>query len=443
MIQFAPTRLFGLLLLCMTGTGCLHFHSPADEKSAKDIVDRFATFRGQNPSLFSKMRENIEATRVVVRQQRSAVIENEQATFMLGVANTRWDSIGTQLANAKTARSTLSTFVREQTDAALIEAGRAATGVQDAKAALDAAKKQVKDAQSDQLLWKTRRFLIQETIVAGSTKEILDEKAIADILKDVLEKDVPGETSNGNPVKVRDVLKEDLKQVVGQPGSQLLVAYTFGAFLSKTFPGLQITMLGMGVDLTDARLRRAQLEQDRLRRKLESLEFHLGSEDLLDDAISDLNLRLDPRRFPSLPFDKTLSPFQTLDRIKAFDPADPAAVVASDPAAVRATKVSQRVADKDDALRAVFEIVGYYVASMTTNSAAREQLVLNVELAEIEQDYSYELSALNALEREAVLGRQLDALAIYHAGGFKPEDIGNAIGVLQLAAQAAIAGQVK
>ena len=436
--RIASVQLVGLMLLCITAPGCLHFHSPADEKAAKDTVERFSRFRGQSPSLFAKMRENIEATRMVVRQQRAVVIENEHATFLLEVANKSWESIGKDLGNAKTARSELNRFVRQQTDAALEEAGRAATGVQDAKAALDAAKKQAKDAQAEHLLWKTRRFLIQETVIAAAKKESLDEKVIADILEDVLQKDIPEETSNGNPVKVRDVLKEDLKQIVGQPQSRLLVAYTFGAYSPKALPGLQITILGMGVDLADTRLRRAQLEQDRLRRKLEVLEFHLGSEDLLDDAISDLNLRLDARRFPNLPFDKSLSPLQTLDQIKAFDPA---AVALADPD--RAAKISQRVADKDDALRAVFEIVGYYVASMTTNAADREQKVLDVELAEISQDVSYELSALKALEREAVIGRQLDALAIYHSGGIKPEDIGNVIGALQLAAQAAIAGQVK
>ena len=103
---------------------------------------------------------------------------------------------------------------------------------------------------------------------------------------------------------------------------------------------------------------------------------------------------------------------------------------------------AQVAIEKGAAARLLHEIVGYFAVVRRADSARLDEILMNLELDHIKQDQSIRLSAINAAEREAIIGRQLDAMRVYYEGGLTPEQIGNILGLAQVAAQGIIAGKV-
>ncbi|MCP5005890.1 MAG: hypothetical protein GY941_18425 [Planctomycetes bacterium] len=72
-------------------------------------------------------------------------------------------------------------------------------------------------------------------------------------------------------------------------------------------------------------------------------------------------------------------------------------------------------------IQAILEVIGNM--AIVDNIYIPELEELEQELASLEHSRSIQLSKTNARVREAIISRGLESLAIYHAGGIKPEEI--------------------
>lgn len=228
-----PGCYYAMALGFWLATGCVHIHHEGDAKTARDAVERFAKFREPSTSIYARMQQNVEVTRRLASEQIDESIATEHATFVLRLSTMRWDAIKDELGKELKAREALSSRITGLLDQTLQDAGLVATGIVDAQAALATAKQKVKAASGEERLWKGRRVLLQEALKLAVKEEDLDAEALAAIGKEVFKKEVPGETQNGKPATVEDVLKGELKTFGDQPFAHTLAAYTYRTCLAR------------------------------------------------------------------------------------------------------------------------------------------------------------------------------------------------------------------
>lgn len=209
-------------------------------------------------------------------------------------------------------------------------------------------------------------------------------------------------------------------------------------------PGLQLTLLEMGVQHQQAEVDRIKLQIEKSEsaaRILERMDKRLnavwGSGDLDGDGrlkqglFKQIYANIDPAcktGCPSQPFvNSSNSGEQILVTIGKLSK------VAQGEVGTTLVATSQ--------LRDLLDVLGRYV----TVVGYQKYLLLAdaVEAGTDTQLFAIRLSALNTKDREALVSSGLDGLAAYHSGGLKPEQIANFFRAAQSIALGVLAGRVE
>ena len=252
------------------------------------------------------------------------------------------------------------------------------------------------------------------------------------ILKDVFSAPLPGEKqSNGDPLRVQDVLKGDKTRIAnGENLNILLKEYTSSVFDPNKAPGIKITVLGLKLDLASANLRVALAESEYLKDQTKLLEKTLVNTNTLKFAKQRLVDRLDPNLATSL--------------IPIFNKKDRPRVTINNLLQKRINKVSGD-ADKreiEKAIQGALIIVEEYSISHMLDDPALARLEVKAQQEILSHAHSIQVSAGIAAKREAIISRGLESLSMYYAGGWKQEDTAALIQAAQTIGLGWIAGGV-
>jgi hypothetical protein len=415
------TGIAGILTAILTALGCTHIHNDHYAQVSKDISTQFETYRKPSTSIYDTMIENHKRVEARLSEHQRQLGALRTKAFLNQLNTATWADIHKRLVDNQQSRDTLNDLIQDRLKTILVERDRSAKDIVDAKSALQKAQELVKRATQDELKWKARQLLFQGTIKLVIEKGKIDTTTFNSIKTDVLKQEVPGEEQkpDGSAITVEDALQDDLTAFQHLDFATVLKSYTYGLLDPNAAPGIQITILSLGSDLADARLKRAQTERDYLDTQIKLLGASIQEANVQRVGIARLEDWLnDPR--PALRFSAQKTPLETINYFrKPF--------ARNDDALGRA-----------DAIKAALGIVAVYAVSATIDDPTNNKLELDARLASTEHDYSIRTSAINAAEQEALIGRGLQALVAYHAGGITAEEMANLIGAAQTIALAVI-----
>lgn len=404
--------------------GCVHLHSDQDAKLAKDTAAKFDEYRKPGNSLYDTMLAN--QRQVVSRNSefRAQLIQLRANAFLNQLHTLNWQNIQNGLAEAKANQETANAKVTADLKELLKQQGVVENEIGDAKKVLAKARELVAKASEEELRWKARKLFLQSTIVLIVEKGKLDSESGEATKNKVLNEEIPGEKGkDGKPMKLKDVVGKDIVNLDQKSLTEVLKGYTFQVFDPSAQPGVTVTILSLSSDLAEAQLRRAKAEKDYLGQQINFLTPAVKRADAIDEALTRLQDSFDEpiQRFK---FDPSSTPLRTINLYqKPF--------TASDDEVRRA-----------NAIRVSLAIVAAYAISQTLDDPGVNSLDLGGRLAALNHEHSIRMSAVNAAEQEALVGRGLQALSIYHEGGITSEEIGNLMRAAQTAALAWIGAGV-
>lgn len=213
-----------------------------------------------------------------------------------------------------------------------------------------------------------------------------------------------------------DILDSEASKILDGKGailtgniSERIGDYTYNLFDPDSAPGLKVLIFSLGVDLATQQLERTKLEAAYLRDRIAAAREQQRLLDNADsiDAATAIQILVD--RSAELPSDGVV--LTTLNELRP-----------------------QR--DKAKALQDAFEVLGTLAFFQTVDESRWQESTTRAEF--LNHQRSIKLSAINALEHEALIGRGLQALLVYHQGGLTEERIANFIRLAQTAALAVI-----
>jgi hypothetical protein len=335
------------------------------------------------------------------------------------------------MQDAEGGRSELNAAIVSRLKNALQERGVSEDKLKDAKAVEKEAKDAVTKATAAQLSWKARRLFFQGALVAVVEAGKADSDTLNAIKDKVLEQEIPGEKdSAGKPVKVRDVLKSDFKDISATSLQGLIEKYTFGQFRPSDQPGIAITIFSLGTDLADAQLKRAQADKDYFDQQIVLLTS-AGSKSVAMVRAFNKDVEFPLIEKPEFRLEADDTPLATIQKILDLKDED-----------LEREQGQKALEIKGKGVQSVLKLVARYSVAYALDDPQSDNLGLLVRLSRLEHERSIQLSMVNAAEQEAVIGRGLQALDTYHQGGITSEQTANLIRALQTAALAWIGAGV-
>ena len=283
--------------------------------------------------------------------------------------------------------------------------------IQDTQAGLERAQALLASAVNEQNLWEARRAFLRASLteaakLAASSDKDFNVTTASASLDQVLGQKITVLNPDGvgtSEKNLQEVLKKDLTGITPGNVQEVLWKFTGAQFDPKKAPGLTVIILGLAVDLANAKVARATLDTDYLQQRLAAIQ---NSQMPLTNANTAKSLA---RRFPAN--EKVLG---TLNRL--------------------------RQQNKEGDLAAALTALSCYSLAATQDESQANQAA--VKPAILDHEYSIRLSAVNGREHEALISRSLQGLALYYDGGVRPETIANFLSAAQGVALAVIAAGV-
>lgn len=419
-----------LMFLATAVPAQIRLYDPANDDLAKKTRDAFAEFSKGDANIFETMASNTLALKAATLTQLNDLNRQSRGDKINKIPLWTWDELLADVTSNQ--KSFLTAYKAAHTildEALKRRPDQEIQGALDIKTAVAAAKKKLADLQKEK---------------DAKQKELDVVAPKLETLKKSLQKLRDEATASAKPIKKLSDLSEfsHLKGVWS--GLQDLQDWFDAAEKASNAPGLQLSILDLGVQHQQIQVERLklQLEQAATAQKIvdrmdKRLQFVWGSGEVDDNGrfkeglFHQLYGNISPCQpgpnCPSNPFvtehNRSEQVLETIGKL--------------------ATAAQGEVGKPPKAttqLRNLLDVLGRYVALV----GYQKYLLLAdaVEAGVDAQLFAIRLSALNTKDREMLVGRGLDGLAAYYAGGLKPEEIANFFRAAQSIAVGVLAGRV-
>jgi tetrahydromethanopterin S-methyltransferase subunit G len=400
-----------LVLLAPVVSAQIRLHDATNDELAKRTREAFAEFSRGDANVFETMVGNtLTLKEATLLQLYELNREGTRATVNL-IPLWTWKEL-----RETHVRNTQSDFLDAYLAARQILKLRAVE-IRNLKDALNLAQTDLKEA-------KDERAKKEEELTRTEQPKLAELIASIEKLKN-------GLAASSKPInRLSDLDTEfnNLKTVWASISS--LKVWWDAAERSTNAPGLQLTILDLGVahqqkhvDRLKLDLEQANAAQKRLERMEERLKLVWGTGEQLDETREATGGLFGQvyKGIANVPDDNE-QVLQTIGRM---------AKLAESEVGTRLTVTTQ--------LRNLLDVLGRYVSL----DGYQKYLLFSdaIEAGVDEHLFSIRRSALNTKEREVLVGYGLDGLAAYHAGGIKPEDIANFFRAAQTIALGIMAGR--
>jgi uncharacterized protein YukE len=271
--------------------------------------------------------------------------------------------------------------------------------------------------------------------VVSAREKALTQAPKPEDLRDSVQKVRDALAASAKPVKKLSDLKEEYGKLKSAwAGTQASKDWFDSAEKSADAPGLELTMLDLGVQHQQYEVARLQIQLDEARaaagiakRIADRLETVCGD---CETATTALGGEWKHGLFGEV--------FAIVDAQEAAHPDEQVLETIGKMAKAANGEVGTKLTETQK-LRNVLDILGRLVAI----SGYQKYLLLAdaIEAGADQHLFSIRRSAVNTQDREMLVSRGLDGLAAYYAGGVKPEEIANFFRAVQVAASSAIAAK--
>jgi hypothetical protein len=400
-----------LLLLAPVVSGQIRLHDPENDELAKKTREAFAEFSKGDANVFETMVSNTLTMREATLSQLYELNREGTKATVNKIPLWTWKQFREEVR--KTQVDFLTAYLAARAILNL-DPGEA----QDLKAALALAQKDLKKAK-DERTQKAGELQNSELPKLKQLTQSLEN------LKNAL-------AATSKPVnKLSDLNTEfnNLKTV--WTNIQAVKAWWEAAERATNAPGLQLTILDLGVAHQQATVDRLKLDLDEVaakQKRLEVIEKRLqlawGTGEQVNDQFKEATKGSFGQVYAGIAAvtDDNEQVLQTIGKMSKL---------AESEVGTPLTETTK--------LRNLLDVLGRY----TSLDGYQKYLLLSdaIEAGVDVHLFSIRRSALNTKEREALVGYGLDGLAAYHAGGVKPEQIANFFRAVQTIALGVIAGR--
>lgn len=414
MVLSLGISLVGCSTLRALNPGRLYLYDEGQAKLAKEAKENFDTYRQGSTTVFDRMLTNLNQVDRAWKDSTDLAIKAKNDAFLLAVPTYTW----VQLLGEKDAKKTTEDEIlqekrgeKEDKCKKEKETSGIKSRVYDLKRRINRADCEAIEAltSTTQKLEKATAGLKEQTEVVKSLKKKLDEKK-----KTVEErrKSVDGfrkaivELAKGDDIALADAERFktliENRQLIWDPSSH---------------PGMVITLLSLAIDLAEAERDRIVMEIAHLQKAIENGEkqtrLFAAAKHNFEEIESDTEdfgrlLGASYKREPQL----ISTVLHLVDKYHA-------------------APYREEQLEAFSNLQAVLEVIGRF--ALLESVFLPEAAELTQEAESINQSYTLNLSKINARAREAIIGRGLEGLSIYHDGGIRPEEIAEflyAVGIM-------------
>ena len=402
------------LFLAPVVSGQLRLHDPVNDELAKRTREAFAEFTKGDANVFETMVGNTLTMREATLSQLYELNREGTKATVNRIPLWTWKQLRDQVR--KTQDDFLTAYLASRTILNLDPAE-----VQDLKEALALAQKDLKKA-SDERAAKANELAQTELPKLTQLTQSVEN------LKNAL-------AASSRPInRLSDLSTEfnNLKAV--WTNIQAVKAWWEAAERATTAPGLQLTILDLGVAHQQATVDRLKLDLEQAaakQKRLEVIEKRLALAWGTGETAPQANDKFQEATTGS--FGKVYAGISSVtdDNEQVLQTIGKLAKLAESEVGTPLTETTK--------LRNLLDNLGRYVSL----DGYQKYLLLSdaIEAGVDVHLFSIRRSALNTKEREALIGYGLDGLAAYHAGGLKPEQIANFFRAAQTIALGVIAAR--
>jgi hypothetical protein len=410
-----------LMMVTVAAFAQTRLYDPANDELAKKTRDAFAEFSKGDTSVFETMISNTLALKNATLAQLYDMNRQSVRDTVNLIPVQTWTKLVQNVEQAQ------QEFLDAYNSAQLI-LDPVIKAAPDAKVALAAAQGKLAKLKKDK---------------DDKEAALNAEAPKLDKLKNSLQDVRNAVTASTKPVKKLSDLAEFQNLKDAWTGIQGLKDWFDAAEKSSNAPGLQLTILDLGVQHQQLEVARLQLEieeadaaQRTAQRITQRLEIVWGN-GTTDSETHHLTQGLFGQVYTYIASCSGEScpkyGFVTDQREQVLETAGKLATAANREVGTELRSTMQ--------LRNLMDVLGRYVALV-----GYHKYLLLADVIESGTDthlFAIRRSSLNTQERAMLLSHGLDGLAAYHAGGLKPEEIANFFRAAQAAATAALAGSVK
>ncbi len=395
----APSgNLLILILAVLVLSGCqslnafnpagLYIHNEGRAKLSQEARDSFDTYRKNSLSVFGQMQSNLDISNKFWTDSTNIAKNLQTDIFNQGIPLFTWEQLLSPYAN-ESIYKTLVSNVKKQNDASL-------SSLRDAVAKLGISKEDL----------KSRNKIIESLenkVKEQKTENEKYEKNIQDFRKVIINL-----SDNSKETSTDDLIKS------------ILATQKLEWDPSKG-PGFKTALISLALDL-------AEVERDRTSTKIAFLQKVISNGKKQQSIVSEADEILkatadDYKDFPG----NLKNSFTEKQRISNT-------IVKVLEQYHAAASVDARL-EQFSNIQTILEVIGNI--AVVESIYIPELRELEQELASLEHSRSIQVSRINARAREEIISRGLESLAIYHAGGIRPEEIAHFIYAASLVAAVA------
>ncbi len=411
------------VLMMLAGAACaqIRLYDPANDELAKKTREAFAEFSKGDTSVFETMISNTLALKNATLAQLYDLNRQSVQEAVNRIPVQTWADLVKRVEQAQ------QDFLDAYNSAQLIS-DPAIKAAPDAKAALAAAQERLARLKKDKDDKEAALNVEAPTLdqLKSSLQDVRDAVAAAT-----------------KPVKKISDLAEFQKLKDAWSGVQGVKDWFDAAEKASNEPGLQLTILDVGVQHQQLEVARLQLQVEQadaaykiMQRVEQRMEIVWG-----DGAVDPITHHLSHGLFGHVyayiaPCSGAACPkdgFVTDPTDQVLETAGKLATVAQGEVGTKLRSTTE-LRDLIDVLQRYVALVGYHKYLLLADT---------IESGTDAHLFAIRRSALNTQEREMLVSHGLDGLAAYYAGGVRPEEIANFFRAVQAAATAVLAGRVQ
>lgn len=401
-IKTPSSSLLILILVVLTLSGCqginpagLYIHNEGRAKLSQEARDSFDTHRKSSLGVFGQMQSNLDIADKFWTDSTNIATSLQTDVFTQGIPLFTWaqllspiDYIDPKDKKNKPSPSIYKTLF----DKVETQKANSLISLQNAVAKLGVSGDDLKDLNK---------------IIQSLERKVGDqEKANEEYAKNIQDfrKAIINLAENSKETSADDLIKS----VLATQGLE---------WDPSKGPGFKIILISLALDL-------AEVERDRTSTEIAFLQKVIKNGEKQKSIVSKATDNLTSAADDYKEFPNRLKPFKEEQRISNT-------IVEVLERYHAAASVDDRLAQFSN-IQAMLEVIGNIA---TVESIYIPELrELDQELASLEHSRSIQVSRINARAREEIISRGLESLAIYHAGGIRPEEIAHFIYAASLVA---------
>ncbi len=432
-IRSSMLKLAVFVILTTAAFAQVRLYDPVNDDLAKRTRDAFAEFSKGDSSIFETMTRNTLALKSATLTQLYDLNEQCLQDKINLIPTWTWTKLASDV------ESTQQDFL-DAYHAAEMMLDTSMTAPPDAKSALNAAQDRLKKMQAEKE--ESEKKFNHEVPQLAKLKSSLQD------LKD-------GVAASAKPVKKLSDLAQfkSLKDAWDATGD--IKDWFTAAEKAEATPGLQLTILDLGIQHKQFEVQRLQLEFERadaaykIEQRISQRLQMVWGDGSMDPSGKRLNGGLFAKIYANITITKKCtegpdtagtSGQTCLKYPFVSDPSEQVLQTAGKLARKANAEVGKEpeatleLRDLMDTLSRYASLIGYHKYLLLSDT---------IEAATDKHLFAIRLSALNTQDREMLVSHGLDGLAAYYAGGVKPEEIANFFRAAQVAATGVLAGRTK